>query len=418
MQAQIAKLMQYLAEAGIKFSTSEIVDFYQALDLIGLNHCEIETAMLCTLTKDKESYLALPSLIKSFILSIEAENGKIIPPPLDVEDIKKNPPKLSKEAFSSQLNLLKNTIRNEINKLGTDTNSGAGKGTAGGGRLSSKDINHINSNVSKFPTRTNNRTVLHSSDNNLKPPVLIRLWQIDIAAANSDQLHEISKIIVNLGLKLAIKKGYSKKTAATGSVDIRRTVKKAIASGGIPLTIKKEKRAPSRPEIVVLCDLSGSVAPYSQFFLQILIGMQHRFKSIHSFAFVDRIEEITDIITSTRQQPEISAQNLVRGLKISATGFSNYGKVWEQFNHKFLPVISHQTSLIILGDARNNWQPDGVGYFRNIVEQCRRVIWLNPLAKNKWNTDDCILDTYAAYCNFVFQCGNAAQLTDAIKNII
>ena len=419
MLAQIAKLMQYLAKAGLKFSISEIIDFYQALDLVDLkNHYEIEAAMLCTLAKDKEGYLVLPSLIKSFILSIEEENGKVIPPPLDVEYIKKNPPLLSKEAFTSQLSLLKNTIRNEINRLATDTNSGAGKGVACGGRLSSKSINPVNPKVNRFLTHTSRKTVLHSNDTAFKPPVITRLWQLDIAAANSNQLNEISSIIINLGPKLAAKKGYSKKPAATGSVAIRRTVKKALASGGIPLTIKKEKRAPARPQIVVLCDVSGSVAPYSQFLLQILIGLQHRFKSIHSFAFIDRIKEITDIIKLNCRQSDISAQSLVRGLKISATGFSNYGKVWEQFNHTFLNVISHQTSLIILGDARNNWQPDGVEYFRNIVEQCRKTIWLNPLARDKWNTNDCILDTYADYCNNVFPCGNAAQLTEAIKNII
>ncbi|WP_027364235.1 VWA domain-containing protein [Desulfotruncus alcoholivorax] len=415
MQSQISRLMHYLGEAGLKFSTSEIIDFYKALDLTGLNYDQVEAALLCTLAKDKESYLALPALLKSFILSIQAESGKVVPPPLDVEYIKKNPPKLPAEAFSSHLDQLKNTIRNEIIKLKTDTSSGTGKGVPGNGRLVAKDINH---HVNKFLTHTSNRAVLHSNDKDFKPPVITGLWQIDIATANSDQLHEISKIIINMGSKLAAQKGYSKKPAATGGVAIRRTVKKAIACGGIPLTIKKEKRAPAKPEIVVMCDLSGSVAPYSQFFLQILTGMQHRFKSVHSFAFVDRIEEITDIIKSTCRRSEISAQSLVRELKISATGFSNYGKVWEQFNQQFLQVINHQTSLVILGDARNNWQPDGVEHFRNIVEQCRRVIWLNPLAKDKWNTDDCILDIYAVYCNNVFQCANAAQLAKAIKKII
>ena len=405
MQAGLARLVHYLGEAGLEFSTSEIIDFYQALDLTGLSYDQVESALLCTLAKDKESYLALPALLKSFILSIQAESGKVIPPPVDLQAVSQNPPRLSAEDFNNRLALIKDTIRNELTQLKTNP-GGAGKGLpVSRGQITSPGL--------KTAAPAHGQPV-----KDFERPVLTRLWQLDLATATSDQLHDLGKIIISLGSKLVATKGYAKKPAASGSVDIRRTVRKAIAGGGVPLVIKKEKRVPAKPEIVVLCDLSGSVAPYSQFFLQVLLGLQHRFKSVRSFAFIDRVEEITDIIKANCQQGDISAQSLVWELKISATGFSNYGRVWQQFDEQFLPALNQQTSLIILGDARNNWQPDGVDYFRNLTQQCRKVIWLNPLGRDKWKAEDCILDTYAVYCSCVFPCANAAQLTEAIKKII
>lgn len=230
------------------------------------------------------------------------------------------------------------------------------------------------------------------------------------------QSEEIKRKLVRLGRCLATRKGYRKSPATSGQVDLRRTVKMAGATGGITLKLYHQDRKPTRPELVLLCDLSGSVAPFSKFMLLLLGSMQSKFRLARSFAFVESVEEVTEIIRES--DIDVSVKNIYRQTGIWQTGFSDYGEVWRRFREEHAGLIGSKTTLIVMGDARNNYKPDGRDYFEDIARRAGKVIWLNPAPREKWDREDSIMKIYAPYCDHVFECRNLSQLEKLAKKIL
>ncbi len=229
------------------------------------------------------------------------------------------------------------------------------------------------------------------------------------------QAGEIRKRLVMLGRRLATRKGYRNSPSPGGKVDLRRTAALAGRHGGVPAKLLFRDRIPDRPEIVVLCDLSGSVASFSRFMLLLVSAMQDKFRLVRSFAFVDAVEEVTRIIGGWDAEKKIS--EILRKTRIWQTGFSDYGSVWRQFESNFLDTVGGKTTLVVLGDARNNYKPDGLDHFARIAARARRVIWLNPAPAEKWNTEDSIIDRYRPYCSAVLECRNLEQLEKVARHV-
>ncbi len=418
MHTDIIKTVNYLRKAGLRISPAEILDFCRALQIIELRKDDALTAALCTLAKDKQVQDTLVAAINTYLQYMAADNHLIIPPAVDARAALVSPPHLNHKIFFNRLQNIKDSIRQEIMRI----NEASISGSSGG------DIIGVEAGVRYNTNRTNRQYKLAqrqtmpnrqgTSQNDTTTPGPSNLRQLDLAQADSEQLAEINKIITVMGRQLAAYKGYRKTPAPTGMIDMRRTVRQAAARGGMPVTLKKTQRVPGRPRISIICDLSGSMAPYSVFFLQLLLSLQHKFSKLKSFAFVDHIAEITDLAVTTSGAWNVVARTILRRSRISSTGFSNYGRVWEQFKNDYIHTLTPQTTLIILGDARNNWQPDGTEYLSIITGRCRRTVWLNPLPQISWSINDCIMDTYAPFCSLVLECRNAQQLSLAMKKII
>lgn len=402
MRKRAIETARMMRQAGWPVSTGELVDFFKALQLVNFRRDDILAAALCTMAKDKQAREYLYSLF----LRPTGENkpAGVIPETVDVQALLASPPQLPPEVFADRMQELKDSIRRDLLR-GFKAQSGRG-GSRGrnahtGGK---KDI------IPREPEAGTHHTA--------KEPVPTNLRLLDLAGANSDQLEEIRNALVSLGKRLAVKRGYRKKPATRGTVDMRRTVRAAVTRDGIPLVLKRERRIPSSPLLVTLCDLSGSVAPYSEFFLKLLTGLHHNFRALRSFAFVDHVAEVTQMIKETRDAWSITARRILREARISRTGFSHYGLVWEHFHQLFSDVLNQRTTLIILGDARNNWQPDGIDHFKALAGLCRRIIWLNPLPREKWSSADCIMEIYAPHCHTARECRNAQQLSGLIREIM
>ncbi len=235
------------------------------------------------------------------------------------------------------------------------------------------------------------------------------------AELNPEQVIEVKRQIARLGRRLATRAGYRRTLAPGGAVDIRHTVRLAATTGGVPMILRHQVRQPTRPEVVVLCDLSGSVAPYSQFMLLLVHAMQNKFRTVRSFAFVDAIAEVTTQLKEL--DLEQAVRNIQRQTGIWQTGFSDYGAVWRQFFQEHLHVLHRRATLIVLGDARNNYKPSGEEYFQEICRHARQVIWLNPAPQESWNREDSIMHLYTPHCRYVFECRNLAQLTRIARQI-
>ncbi len=236
----------------------------------------------------------------------------------------------------------------------------------------------------------------------------VAVRQTDFDRLSAEQIQAVRWQVARLGRGLATRYGRRYGAGRHGRMDLRRTIRRAAVTGGVPIFPAYRHRVVSRPELVVLCDVSRSVAAFSQFLLQLVYSMQGRFRAVRSFIFVDGITEVTDQLR--RQDIRSALEEIFGGDEFWLPGASDYGSVFYAFTREYLLELTDRTTLLILGDARNNWHPDEKDSLRKIAGRVRRVIWLNPKPRQTWDTEDSIMGSYAPYCAQVFECRNLAQL--------
>lgn len=269
---------------------------------------------------------------------------------------------------------------------------------------------YLNELLEDFFVRTFGEDALEEmvADANLKEKEFYRLTNLEI--------DEIRKRITGLARKLAARYARRYRRAKHGDIDLRRTVRNALGTGGAPVHLKYRKKKLSKPELVLLCDVSGSVAVFSEFMLQLVYTIQNKFRSVRSFIFVDKVDEITSHFF--HEDIEKALQDAFTKTDFSYSGFSDYGKVFTLFVNKYLETISSKSTLIILGDARNNYRLDEKDFLQKIAEYVTRILWFNPRPRSDWDKDDSIVKIYAPYCRQVLECRNLKQLEDVIKAIL
>jgi uncharacterized protein with von Willebrand factor type A (vWA) domain len=243
---------------------------------------------------------------------------------------------------------------------------------------------------------------------NLKEKEFYRLDRIEV--------EEIRRRITRLARKLASKYARRYRRAKRGDLDLRRTARQALLTGGRPVRLRYRQKKVSKPELCVLCDVSGSVAMFSEFMLQLVYTIQNRFRAVRSFLFVDKVDEATSFFKN--EDIEAALGEAFANTYFSYSGFSDYGRVFTLFANNYLSGISPRSTLIILGDARNNWRLDEKDFLQKIAEHVRRILWFNPQPMDKWDKDDSIMRVYEPYCRQVFECRNLRQLEDVIEAII
>ncbi|MGD0153426.1 MAG: VWA domain-containing protein [Thermacetogeniaceae bacterium] len=243
---------------------------------------------------------------------------------------------------------------------------------------------------------------------NLKEKEFYRLDNLEV--------EEIRRRITKLARKLASKYARRYRRAKRGEIDMRRTARQALLTGGTPVRLRYRQKKISKPELAVLCDVSGSVAVFSEFMLQLVYTIQNRFRAVRSFLFVDVVDEAT--LYFKNEDIEAALGEAFAKAYFSYSGFSDYGRVFTLFANYYLAGIDPRSTLIILGDARNNWRLDERDYFQKIADHVRRIIWFNPQPRDNWDKEDSIMQVYAPYCRQVFECRNLRQLEDLIEAIL
>lgn len=241
------------------------------------------------------------------------------------------------------------------------------------------------------------------------------LKEKDFGALNEFQVKEMEKRVGRLAQKLASRYSYRFKPAKSGRVDMRRVLDRAARMGRTPEKLLFQDKVMNKPRLVVLCDISGSVVRYSAFLLQLVYAMHRRFQDLRAFLFVDEISEIT---------PELKVPNIKEAIdqainraKCSRLGISNFGQVFELFNQQFGYILQTKTTVIILGDGKNNWYPPRQEELKAISQRVKKIIWLNPEPKEKWNQDDSIIGLYGENCTLVLECRNLDQLERAVRMV-
>lgn len=254
-------------------------------------------------------------------------------------------------------------------------------------------------------------------DTDLDPGIAPDVHDVDFLAASRAELDEMRRAIRPIARKLASRLARKRRHRA-GKANIRRTVRRSLATGGVPIDVAHDRPRRHRPDLFVLCDISGSVADFSLFTLTLMSALSAEIARTRSFVFVDAVDEISGLLSSTDHL--IEPWQLMRNTDvIRADGHSDYGRVFEQFwdetGHRDLTRTS---TLIVTGDARTNHRGTGVEWLARCAERSRRVYWLNPEPREQWNTHDSEVDAFAEHCHSVHEVRTLRQLVACVEQLV
>jgi hypothetical protein len=228
-------------------------------------------------------------------------------------------------------------------------------------------------------------------------------------------LAQVHRVVAQLKRRLATAGHEARGRQRSQVVDVRRTMRASLETGGVPLRLKYRPRRPRRPEIYVLCDVSTSVTSASVFFLSVLHALHDAFRKLRSFAFVERIDEVTEIFERERHFRTIS-ERIAREAGVSdISGYTDYGRVWLEFFARVGDDLDPRSTVIVLGDARTNGREPHAPMFGHMTERAGRTFWLNPEPRLYWNYGDSVMAAYEPYCDGVFECWTTKQLEQFVN---
>jgi uncharacterized protein with von Willebrand factor type A (vWA) domain len=199
------------------------------------------------------------------------------------------------------------------------------------------------------------------------------------------------------------------------SIDVRRTMRGSLETGGVPMNLRYRPKRPRRPEIYVLCDVSTSVTSASVFFLSVLHALHDSFRKLRSFVFIERISEVTDVFEHERDFRVIAQRISSEGGVADVSGYTDYGRVWLEFLGEISDDLDPRSTVIVLGDARTNGREPHADVFAQVSERAGRLFWLNPEPKLYWNYGDSVMAAYERYCDGAFECWTTRHLENFVN---
>ncbi|ONI81124.1 hypothetical protein ALI144C_21515 [Actinosynnema sp. ALI-1.44] len=242
--------------------------------------------------------------------------------------------------------------------------------------------------------------------------------RVDFLTAGRAQLADMRRAIYPLSRKLATRLAARRRRARRGEIDIRRTLRRSIAFGGVPVKPAFKRRRPGRPELVLLCDMSGSVAGFAHFTLLLTQALRDQFSKVRAFAFVETTDEVTHLVKAGAENPAGLAARIHREAKLTRwDGHSDYTHSLQVFVDQWLDAVGPRTSVLILGDARNNGGDPNLPALRRIVGNARRAYWLNPESPRLWSTGDSLANEYATVVE-MHECRTVHQLSELITRLL
>ena len=233
---------------------------------------------------------------------------------------------------------------------------------------------------------------------------------VDFMHATREELAALRRAIHPLTRKLAVRLARKRRHGRRGSLDFRSTVRHSLSTGGVPVDPKFRYPRPAKPEIFVVADISGSVASFARFTLHLVYAISSQFSKVRSFVFIDGIDEVTRFFEGVDDVAEALYRINTEADVVWVDGHSDYGHALAVFWERWGEEVTPRTSVLLLGDARNNYHATQAWVVQELRHRARHVYWLNPEPRAYWGTGDSILDEYAVHCDAVFECRNLRQL--------
>ncbi len=233
---------------------------------------------------------------------------------------------------------------------------------------------------------------------------------LDVVHATRDELAALHRALVPLSRKLAVRLARRRRHGHRGAIDLRRTIRASMSTGGVPANPQFKPPRPAKPEIFVIADVSGSVASFARFTLLLVHAISSQFRKVRSFVFVDGLDEATRFFEEFDDPSEAVARINTEADVIHLDGHSDYGRALSLFAERYGRDVTRRTSVLILGDARNNYHASGAELLDDVRQRARALYWLNPEPKGYWNSGDSIMAAYAPHCDQVVECRTLRQL--------
>jgi uncharacterized protein with von Willebrand factor type A (vWA) domain len=229
-------------------------------------------------------------------------------------------------------------------------------------------------------------------------------------------LAAVHRVVAQLKRRLATQGKEHRGHKRHAHVDVRRTMRASLQTGGVPVDLRYRPRRPRRPEIYVLCDVSTSVTSASVFFLSVLHALHDSFRKLRSWVFIERVSEVTDVFERERSFKAVS-EAIGRDAGVAdISGYTDYGRVWTEFLGQVEDDLHPRATVIVLGDARTNGRDPKAEVFAEVANKAGRTFWLNPEPRLYWNYGDSVIAAYERYCE-AFECWTTRQLEDFVKTL-
>jgi hypothetical protein len=233
---------------------------------------------------------------------------------------------------------------------------------------------------------------------------------LDVMHANRDEMAQLERALRPLSRKLAVRLARKRRRRRRGSVDLRHTVRRSLSTGGVPLDLRFKPPRPAKPEIFVIADVSGSVASFARFTLHLVHAISSQFSKVRSFVFVDGLDEVTRLFEGVEDPADAVTLINAEADVIAFDGHSDYGRALMVFHDKYAKDLTKRSTVLILGDARNNYHQAHAEVLADLHYRAKAVYWLNPEPTSYWNSGDSIVAQYAPHCDRVIECRTLRQL--------
>ena len=241
--------------------------------------------------------------------------------------------------------------------------------------------------------------------------------QVDFLRASRDDLAELRRQVFPLARRLATRLTAKRRLGRSGRLDFRRTVRASLGTGGVPLVTHHKPHKPHKPELTVLCDVSGSVAGFAHFTLLLAYALSEQFTKVRAFAFIDTVDEVSRFFVPGGDVADALARMSSEAQLVWFDGHSDYGHSIREFAARYPDAVGPRTSLLVLGDARNNYRATEVQVLRSLVQRSRHAYWLNPEPQAYWGSGDSATAAYADVVEMV-EVRNAVQLEAFVARLL
>ncbi len=241
--------------------------------------------------------------------------------------------------------------------------------------------------------------------------------QVDFLRASRDDMAELRRQVFPLARRLATRLTARRRLGRSGRLDFRRTVRASLGTGGVPIVTHHKPHKPHKPELTVICDVSGSVAGFAHFTLMLAYALREQFTKVRAFAFIDTVDEVTRFFTPGGDVADALARMSAEADLVWFDGHSDYGHSLEEFATRYPDAVGPRTSLLILGDGRNNYRASGVATLKQLAARARHAYWLNPEPAAYWGSGDSAVAQYGEVVEMV-EVRNAVQLEDFVQRLL
>jgi uncharacterized protein len=240
---------------------------------------------------------------------------------------------------------------------------------------------------------------------------------VGFLTSSQEQIADMRAVLAPLARRLVGRLAARRRHGRRGPLDFRRTVRRSLSTGGVPVRPAFRKPHPAKPELFVLADISGSVATFAAFTLQLTYALRSQFSRVRSFVFVDGVAEVTQVLEEAPDIVSVTRHINAAGSGVWLDGRSDYGHALSAFWEMWGESVRTRTTVIVLGDARTNYHDPCEGILKAVSQRAGHLVWLNPEPAAAWNSGDSVMASYQPYCDAVQECRNIRQLRTFVEDL-